>query len=133
MYFCGTSRTFINRMIELMFGQIQTLPVTGQGDGGNTQLPLDLTITNGSFESLLRQGYFFTGQQWRDFQSRHFLSFRDGDERTARCFAESLLSRGGYVLPGKDEGMTALIAGVGSFTIEQDDSEHWLHSHARKI
>jgi death-on-curing family protein len=58
--------------------------------------------------------------------------FRDGNKRTSRGLVDFILSQGGYILSDNGEGFLTLMEGVASFTIEEEDIEHWLRSHARQ-
>jgi death-on-curing family protein len=61
-----------------------------------------------------------------------YPAFRDGNSRTARLVAEMILFNNGYTLEDNDADMTALVRGILSFTIEQEDVEEWLRSHCTK-
>ena len=61
-----------------------------------------------------------------------YPAFRDGNSRTARLVAEMILFNNGYTLQDNDADMTALVRGILSFTIEQEDVEEWLRSHCTK-
>jgi death-on-curing family protein len=58
--------------------------------------------------------------------------FRDGNKRTAAEVLEFLLNGNGYDVPDDPEGLSNLMQGVTSFTVEPEDIEEWLHAHARK-
>lgn len=60
-----------------------------------------------------------------------YPAFRDGNSRTARLVAEMILLKNGYTLQDNDADMTALVPGIVSFTVEQEDVEEWLRSHAQ--
>jgi death-on-curing family protein len=61
-----------------------------------------------------------------------FPPFRDGNKRTARGIAGFILSQDGYILSDDGEDFLVLMEGVASFTIEEEDIEQWLRSHAQK-
>ena len=61
-----------------------------------------------------------------------YPAFRDGNNRTARLVAEMILFKNGYKLEDNDADMTALVQGILSFTVEQEDVEEWLRSHYKK-
>jgi death-on-curing family protein len=58
--------------------------------------------------------------------------FRDGNNRTAQLVAEMILFKNGYSLETDELEMTALVQGILSFTVEQEDVEEWLRSHYKK-
>jgi death-on-curing family protein len=58
--------------------------------------------------------------------------FRDGNKRTAVELLGVLLSGDGYDVPDDPEGLSNLVQGITSFTVEPEDIETWLHVHARK-
>ena len=61
-----------------------------------------------------------------------FPPFRDGNKRTARGIMDFILSRDGYVIVGSEEELSALISGVVSFAVEQEDIDAWLSTNAQK-
>ena len=61
-----------------------------------------------------------------------YPAFRDGNSCTARLVAEMILFNNGYKPEDNDADMTALVQGILSFTIEQEDVEAWLRSHYKK-
>ena len=61
-----------------------------------------------------------------------YPAFRDGNSCTARLVAEMILFNNGYKPEDNDADMTALVQGILSFTIEQEDVEEWLRSHYKK-
>jgi death-on-curing family protein len=62
-----------------------------------------------------------------------YPAFRDGNSHTARLVAEMILFKNGYTLEDNDADMTALVQGILSFTVEQEDVEEWLRSHAINV
>ena len=61
-----------------------------------------------------------------------YPAFRDGNGRTARLIAEMILTGNGYAIEGGNDEMTGLVQGIELFTVEQEDIEEWLRSHAKK-
>ncbi|MDP3396685.1 MAG: type II toxin-antitoxin system death-on-curing family toxin [Methanoregula sp.] len=61
-----------------------------------------------------------------------YPAFRDGNSRTAHLVSEMILFKNGYTLQDNDSDMTALVRGILSFTVEQEDVEEWLRSHYKK-
>ncbi len=63
-----------------------------------------------------------------------YPAFREGNSLTARLVAEMILNNGGCsIIKESEEGIADLVQGITSFTLEMEDIEAWLHSHAKKV
>jgi prophage maintenance system killer protein len=61
-----------------------------------------------------------------------FPAFREGNRRTARRLAETILSSGGDQPDLPCEELRRLVQGIDAFTVEIDDVEQFLRVHSRK-
>ncbi len=61
-----------------------------------------------------------------------FPAFREGNRRTARRLAETILASGGDQIDLPCEELRRLAQGIETFTVETGDVEQFLRSHSRK-
>lgn len=62
-----------------------------------------------------------------------FPAFREGNRRTARDLAESILSSGAYPVHLPCEALRELVQGIDEFTVEIEDVGQFLALHSGKV
>ena len=66
------------------------------------------------------------------FSFSAYPPFRERNSETALCLIKQILETGGYWIDPEMEELASLVRGVESFSLEIEDLENWLHTHAQK-
>jgi len=100
-------------------------------DGGDDRLLSEASLHQMVFSANRIEGVY-SRAAFSFFSLVAYPAFREGNSRTARLVAETILSNNGYTLEDCDDEMASLAQGILSFTVEPADIEEWLHSHYKK-
>jgi len=65
------------------------------------------------------------------FSFSAYPPFREGNRETSVCLVKQIIENEGYWIDPERENLTGLVQGVESCSLETEDLEDWLRTHAQ--
>jgi prophage maintenance system killer protein len=101
------------------------------GKGGDSRVLSEAGLHQTVFQVNL-PGDIFHKAAFVFFSFCAYPPFREGNVQTALCIVRKIFLSEGYSVDLRDEDIADLVKGVESFSLEIEDLEDWLRTHAQK-